>query len=106
MSFKNITLEEAQQLIEQGAIIADIRDPESFAQGHIENSLHLSNENVADFVREQDLDKPLIVCCYHGHSSQPAAQYLSEQGFDDVYSLIGGYTAWSTSAHLKESDKR
>ena len=41
-----------------------------------------------------DLDQPLIVTCYHGHSSQSAAAYLVNQGFSDVYSLDGGFELW------------
>ncbi len=32
--------------------------------------------------------------CYHGISSQGAAQYLINQGFDAVYSVDGGFEAW------------
>ena len=46
------------------------------------------------FLADTDKTLPLIVCCYHGHSSQNAAEYFSEQGFGDVYSVDGGYEAW------------
>ena len=40
-----------------------------------------------------------IVCyCYHGNSSKLAAQLLVEQGCVPVYSLIGGFEAWSLAA--------
>ena len=39
-------------------------------------------------------DKSIIVCCYHGNSSQSAAEFLVKSGFNDVYSLDGGYEAW------------
>jgi thiosulfate sulfurtransferase len=35
-----------------------------------------------------------LVYCYHGHSSQSAAEHFVENGFANVYSLDGGYTAW------------
>jgi len=35
-----------------------------------------------------------VVVCYHGHSSQPAAQYFAAQGFEDVYSMDGGFEVW------------
>jgi thiosulfate sulfurtransferase len=35
-----------------------------------------------------------VVCCYHGISSQQAAQFLVSQDFTDVYSLDGGFTQW------------
>ncbi|EGH30312.1 thiosulfate sulfurtransferase, partial [Pseudomonas syringae pv. japonica str. M301072] len=46
---------------------------------------------ISDFIREADLDKPLVVVCYHGNSSQSAAAYLVGQGFSDVYSVDGGF---------------
>jgi thiosulfate sulfurtransferase len=75
--------------------IVDIRDAASFQAGHIANSINLNNENLANFIADADMDKPLVVVCYHGMSSQGAASYLNEQGFDAVYSLDGGYSAWS-----------
>lgn len=93
-SYQNITQEQAKELIKAGATIADIRDDASFVAAHISNAIHLTNENIQDFIHDNDLDKPLIVYCYHGHSSQQAAHFLHEQGFEEVYSLIGGYTEW------------
>ncbi|ABE56892.1 Rhodanese-like protein [Shewanella denitrificans OS217] len=75
--------------------IVDIRDAASFQAGHIANSINLNNENISHFIADADMDKPLVVVCYHGMSSQGAASYLHEQGFDAVYSLDGGYSAWS-----------
>ncbi|MGO2076753.1 MAG: thiosulfate sulfurtransferase GlpE, partial [Pseudoalteromonas sp.] len=37
-------------------------------------------------------------------SSQGAANYLSEQGFEDVYSMDGGFTQWE--AQLPEQVER
>ena len=93
--FKNITIEETKKLISQGAAIADIRDNNSYMQEHIENAIHLSNDNISDFILHGDFEKPLVVYCYHGHSSQNAAHFLAEQGFEEVYSMIGGYTEWT-----------
>ncbi|MCI2282557.1 thiosulfate sulfurtransferase GlpE [Colwellia sp. MSW7] len=75
-------------------VVVDIRDETSFANGRISNALHLTNENLADFLREADPDVPVVVCCYHGHSSQQAAQFLVSQDFTQVYSLDGGFTQW------------
>ncbi len=92
--FQCIDSTHAATLIEQGAGVADIRDPQSFSQGHISGSFNLSNENLHQFMHDADMDKPLLVCCYHGISSQSAAQFLIEQGFDEVYSINGGFEAW------------
>ena len=92
--FQRIPPERAQALREQGAVVVDIRDPQSFALGHISGSHHLDNHSLADFIAKADFDKPLIVSCYHGNSSQGAAAYLAHQGFAEVYSLDGGFELW------------
>lgn len=92
--FKRIAPQEAQTLREQGAVVVDIRDPQAFAAGHISGAKHLDNHSLHDFIANADLDKPLIVACYHGNSSQSAAAYLVGQGFSEVYSLDGGFELW------------
>ncbi|MFK7160483.1 thiosulfate sulfurtransferase GlpE [Marinospirillum sp. MEB164] len=95
MSFKNLQAHEALAWLESDqALFVDIRDPQSYAAGHIRGALALNNDNVAQFVREQDKTRPVVVCCYHGMSSQNAAQFLFEQGFSEAYSLAGGYEQW------------
>lgn len=94
-SFSHLNAEQARALIaSRSPVIADIRDFHSFAAAHIQGSVSLNNENLPDFMLHQASDNPVIVVCYHGISSQGAAQYLAEQGFSEVYNLDGGFTAW------------
>ncbi|MDZ7853971.1 MAG: thiosulfate sulfurtransferase GlpE [Halomonas sp.] len=74
--------------------LVDIRDPQSFAQGHIPGSRRLDNDTVGAFIEEASREAPLVVVCYHGNSSQQAAAWLAGQGFAEVYSLDGGFTDW------------
>ena len=76
--------------------LVDIRDLNSFNQGHIPGSINLTNENLQSYIDESDLDKPLAVICYVGNSSKGAAEFLSKAGFNDVYSLDGGLSLWRT----------
>ncbi|ART82326.1 thiosulfate sulfurtransferase [Oceanisphaera profunda] len=93
--FAHISVDEAQNLLAQGqARLVDTRDPQSFALAHVEQSYHLTNDTLVAFTNEVDYETPIIVMCYHGVSSQGAAQYLIEQGFEEVYSLDGGFEAW------------
>lgn len=96
-SVKHISVSELQAVLaENNYNIVDIRDLASFTNGHIQTATHLSNESIGDFMREADLDKPVVVCCYHGISSIQAAQFLLSQDFTEVYSLDGGFTQWQT----------
>ena len=92
--FKRIPPEQAHSLRQEGAVVVDIRDPQTFALNHIKESTHLDNHSLHDFIQAADLDKPVVVVCYHGNSSQSAAAYLVSQGFSDVYSMDGGFELW------------
>ena len=93
--FIRISANDAKTLIAQGnSQIIDIRDAMSFQAGHMKNAIRIDNEGVPHFLAQADQQAPLIVCCYHGNSSQNAAHYFSGEGFKEVYSLDGGYEEW------------
>ena len=93
--YKAIDSAEVEDLMQKGSLtIADIRDLASFQISRLKDALHISNANVEEFVRDTDFDEPLLVYCYHGISSQSAAMFFGEQGFKNVYHLIGGFEAW------------
>ena len=93
--FKEIEPQKVQEMQEEGAVnVVDIRDENSYSIGHIPNSVSLNDSNVKEYIESTDKEKPLVVCCYHGHSSRGAAEYFSQQGFKEVYSMTGGGAAW------------
>lgn len=93
--FAHIDIYQTKKMLEDGkARLVDIRDEQSFAQGRMQDAVHLTNGTLQSFMADTDFDVPVIVCCYHGVSSQQAAQFLIHQGFDEVYSMDGGFEAW------------
>jgi thiosulfate sulfurtransferase len=93
--FKLITVADAKARIDSGeALVVDVRDPESYATGHIPSACHLTNDNVDSFLATTDRARPVIVCCYRGHSSRDVARFLAERDFVEVYSLEGGFDRW------------
>ncbi|WP_116474838.1 thiosulfate sulfurtransferase GlpE [Zobellella maritima] len=93
--FAHISVEEASAMLAEGqARLVDIRDPQSFALAHAQGAFHLTNDSLVSFTNEVEFDVPVIVVCYHGISSQGAAQFLINQGYEEVYSLDGGFEAW------------
>ena len=75
-------------------VIADIRDAGSFQSAHMEGAINLSNDNLAAFMEATPKTAPVVVVCYHGVSSQQAAQFLDGQGYEKVYSMDGGFEGW------------
>lgn len=95
MAFQQITVSELKTLLEQQEItLIDIRDSASFETGHIKNASNVNEGNMEQFVKETDKGMPLVVCCYHGNSSQGAADFMNQKGFKTTYSLAGGFAAW------------
>ncbi len=92
---KTIAVDEAKEKLEKGAaIFVDIRDPSSYQAACIPGAIHVNDENVADFIAAADKTHTHIIYCYHGNNSQGGAAYFEEHGFEDVYSMAGGFSAW------------
>ena len=79
MKVPEVTCDEAAAALERGdTTFVDVRDPMSYARGHIPGAQHVQDSNIAQFVAEADKSKPVIVYCYHGNSSKGGTMYLLE----------------------------
>jgi len=100
MTFQHLSVEQLKILLdEQDVVLLDTRDEASYQAGHIDGAMRLDDRTVTGFVNDTEKTSTVVVVCYHGHSSQGAANYLADQGFSNVYSLDGGYSAWASSSH-------
>ncbi|CAM4213360.1 rhodanese-like domain-containing protein [Zobellia nedashkovskayae] len=91
---KHIT-EFSQNDIESG-ILMDVRTPEEFSEGHLDNAVNIDWFE-ADFIKNVDtIDRarPVYVYCKMGGRSAKAAYVLDSLGFDKVVNLEGGYDAF------------
>ena len=91
-SFEMISLDDAKDIIkDEDSLILDIRDEASYIDSHYPNAIHLSNQNFNKVIEKTDRKKTILVYCYKGISSQNVAQHFCNLGFENVYSLNGGY---------------
>ena len=91
-SFEMISFDDAKDMIEdESSLIFDIRDEVSYSDSHYPNAIHLSNQNFNKVIEKTDIKKTILVYCYKGISSQNVAQHFCNLGFENVYSLNGGY---------------
>lgn len=91
-SFQNIAVKDAISMVyEEKALLFDVRDEESYNQGHLPMAERLDLEKLQkkEVVLEKDI--PIILYCEHGSVSLRVARWLAEQGHI-VYSIVGGYT--------------
>ncbi len=97
-AFERVNVAFAKQLIEEAEpLILDTRDMGSFEQGHIEGAEFVNDSNIGDFLMTTPKDKPVLIYCNHGNSSQIRAQTFIDFRFKKVYSLDGGFEAWANS---------
>jgi len=95
-NFTRISVQKAHEIIttSKNVTVVDIRDGDSFLQGHMVQAQAVNDENIEAFVRAADKEVPLICYCYHGNSSQRAASFFVSEGFKEVYSIDGGWEEW------------
>lgn len=87
---------EVKEMIENGALIVDVRSPMEFKSGHVPGSKNIPLQNIPH--RMKDIEKfkqPLVLVCASGNRSGQATQYLKARGIDCVNG--GGWRAVSNS---------
>ncbi|HAY69264.1 MAG TPA: molybdopterin biosynthesis protein MoeB [Acidimicrobiaceae bacterium] len=97
-----VTTEQGNQLIDDGAVLLDVREPEEYGQGAIPDSLHVSRGQLESNVENRIPDKAtkLVVMCAGGVRSAFAAKTLAELGYTDVVSMGGGFNKWKDEGRL------
>ncbi|MDE0605208.1 MAG: rhodanese-like domain-containing protein, partial [bacterium] len=83
----------AEEMLSNGAVLLDVREPDEYEQGAIPGSVHIPRGNLEPNVenRLSDKDAPVVVMCAGGVRSAFAAQTLQEMGYGDVVSMDGGF---------------
>jgi rhodanese-related sulfurtransferase len=87
---------DAVRLINEGALLLDVRTQAEFDAGHILDARHVPQDQVASSAEslKKYKDKVVIACCESGMRSGAAARALQAQGFGKVVNLKGGLQAW------------
>jgi len=95
MKFKTITVADSESLIKtNNPLILDCRDLKDYKAGHVEEALHVHEGLKESLVKRGDKSRSLLIYCYYGHASEHLAEFFSDFGFQEVYSLAGGYASW------------
>jgi len=83
----------------RGALVVDVRNPDSFTAGHIPGAINVPVDVVPARVRDivsRAKGRPVVTycSCINEHTSAIAAQALTAAGVTRVSALVGGYPAW------------
>lgn len=81
------------ELIQQGALIIDVRSKAEFNGGHIKGAINIPvNVLTSHLGQLKDKNQPIITCCASGMRSASAKNILQSNGYKNVYN--GG--GWSS----------
>ncbi|MCS7058118.1 MAG: rhodanese-like domain-containing protein [Meiothermus sp.] len=95
-AFTELTPQEAQAWIQEGAYVVDVREPYEYAMGHVPGAVNIPLGRLAAEVGRLPKDRKLLLVCASGNRSSQAAEYLVGQGFEGslVGNLEGGTYGW------------
>jgi rhodanese-related sulfurtransferase len=98
-SITNLTPTGFAEMINTDGILLDVRTPNEFNEGHLENALAMDyyNDDFEKRSMELSKEKAIYVYCKAGSRSSSASKILADQGHTEVYNLLGGINAWKSS---------
>lgn len=77
---------EARRLMDEGAVLVDVRTQQEWDEGHGPDSILIPLDQLEARLGELPKDKPILVCCRSGARSGNAAGWLNQQGYQ-VFNL-------------------
>jgi rhodanese-related sulfurtransferase len=89
-------LDAVQLINRRDAVVIDVLEDAEFAAGHITNARHIPLAQLAERLKslEKFKSRPVIVNCRSGSRAASAVGILQKNGFNEVFTLRGGISAW------------
>jgi rhodanese-related sulfurtransferase len=98
---KDIPPGEAHAMIQnnkenQSFVILDVRTPQEYAEGRIENSFIIDfySPTFKDELDRLDKSKTYLIYCRTGNRSGKTLPVMKKLGFKEVYNMSGGIVQW------------
>jgi rhodanese-related sulfurtransferase len=94
MSLQNVSPEEARRLMDEGALLVDIRNPDEYAREHIANAKLVPVSALPAKIDQPQGSRQIIFHCRSGARTATNSSLLFESASCDAYVLDGGLEAW------------
>ena len=77
-------------------LLVDVRTPQEFNSGHIENAINIDflSSEFDEQIQKLDTTKTLVIYCRSGNRSGKSTSKFVKVGFDQLYDLKGGVLNW------------
>lgn len=74
-----------KSLVQNGAVIVDVRSSQEFKGGHIKGSLNVPLQELQRSLGKIPKNKTVITCCASGMRSASAKSLLKSSGYQEVH---------------------
>ena len=92
MSASQVSVAEAKTLLQNGALLLDVRTNSEYDSGHIDGAINIPVHELSSRMFElTDKSRPIVVYCRSGRRSSAAKKLLVREGFQRVEDLGGMY---------------
>ncbi|WP_342515216.1 FAD-dependent oxidoreductase [Sporosarcina sp. FSL K6-1522] len=89
--YKQIHVSDVRELVEQNAVIIDVREKGEFANGHLVNALNIPLSMLRERMDEIPKDVPVYVHCRSAQRSYNAVMALQNNGYTNVVNISGSF---------------
>lgn len=100
--FRQVHLDKLRDLVEQKAVIIDVREKGEYNAGHIEGATNIPLSELRSRTDEIPKDVPVYVHCRTSQRSYNACMALKGMGFENVHNMQGSYLAISIYEAMQE----
>ena len=93
---QDISSREAKTLLEKNrnVFLLDVRTPQENSQARLPGSVLIPINEFEGRIKEVPRNKTILVYCAVGSRSKPVAEFLSKNGYKDVYNMADGIVGW------------
>ena len=98
-----IPIEQAYQMIQDGAFMLDVRSKEEWDEYHAPAAVNIPLEVLSARMNELPQDQVIVVICLSGNRSAAGRDFLLNAGLINVTSSDGGMEAWYAAGYPAES---
>ncbi len=92
---EQISVAEAKQRQDAGAVLVDVREPDEWRAGRAAGARHVPLGQLPNRLAEIPRDRSVLLICRSGNRSGAAQRQLLAQGYTSVANVSGGMVAWT-----------
>ena len=100
--YKQVPVSKVRELVENKALIIDVRERSEFEKGHLINARNIPLSELRKRYKEIPQDVPVYLHCRSAQRSYYALCFLKGMGYDKLYNISGSFLGISLYEYFKD----